>query len=146
MLLHPVYLLGIMRRLLALIPSHSSVAFYRPFVHQEPLLSRSQPKVHVVLLMSTDGEGIPQRLQLCGGTFLKESAPCCQIFSFFSCLFPPCCHSGFLTAGRESVEPESGKEKQSITRLCFCLGLNLFSDMLCAVFKLEFKPWALLNS
>lgn len=116
LLLHPVYLFGIMRRLLALIPSHSSVTFYRPFVHQEPLLCKSQPKVHVVLLMSTDCKGIPQRLQLCGGTFLKESAPCCQIFSFFSCLFPPCCHSGFLTAGRESVEPESGKEMHCLPK------------------------------
>lgn len=74
-----------------------------------------------------------------GETFLKESAPCCQIFSFFfssSCLFlfSPCCHSGFLSAvcaGGEAWSSETERERESLsqerkstingcmTRLCF---------------------------
>lgn len=40
-----------------------------------------------------------------GETFLRESAPCCQIFSFFLLSFFPCCHSG-------SVERETGSSAQ----------------------------------
>lgn len=39
-----------------------------------------------------------------------------NLFLFFLVFFPPCCHSGFLTAGRESVKPESGKEKQRLSK------------------------------
>lgn len=60
-----------------------------------------------------------------GETFLRESAPCCQIFSFFSRLFffPPCCHSGFLTAAqRESVRSWVRKRKVSLPKAKFGRG------------------------
>lgn len=73
-----------------------------------------------------------------GETFLKESAPCCQIFSFFSCLFFPCCHSGFLSAvQREAWRSEAAwvrkRQEQlinvSLGRTCLCFYIHTIYEV-----------------
>lgn len=87
--------------------------FCRLFVHQEAFKSQSRsPRcgANVEQLRANSTKAAAVRRS--GETFLKESAPCCQIFSFFSCLFSPVAIADFWPLRRGSLwEPDSGKEK-----------------------------------
>lgn len=109
-----------MRRVLALIPSHSSFTFPSTLWASRKVDQKSADKSTLLCkCRATSTKAAAVRRS--GETFLRESAPCCQIFSFFFFpslfFFSPCCHSGFLTAAqRESVR--AWKRKSNSVEVC----------------------------
>lgn len=132
LLLHPVCL----RRVIALIPSHSLLTLWL-FTQRE--LFQASPKKSTLQRKSWQSARKGWKTELCGCSgetfFLKESAPCCQIFSFFlffSCLFFPCCHSGFserccAQRGREICRRRGKKNPDNNVLLGTFLGGHLHS-------------------
>lgn len=131
LLLHPVWLLWFVRRLIALIPSHSLLTFNRLFTRQEMFQMSSKMSTLRCKCRQTARKIHQDRaVWRSGETFLKESAPCCQIFSFFSCLFPPVAIVDLwaLCRGRREglPQPEPGKEKHEVNVFITRLYLSRF--------------------
>lgn len=99
LLLHPVCL----QRVIALIPSHSLLTLWL-FTQRE--LFQASPKKSTLQRKSWQSARKGWKTELCGCSgetfFLKESAPCCQIFSFFLffflVFFSPVAIADFLSA------------------------------------------------